>query len=191
MPLMDGYQATAIIRNELKLTTPIIALTANAIKGENKKCLKAGMNDYISKPFNEANLVQTIAKWIGINVELVEKSTEFKAQQTVLFSLKMIRDIANGNEAFVKKVIRTFIDQMQVSLNEMQVAITNNDFDLLYLHSHKSKTNIDTLLIDSLKAEIRTLEKMASDKMINEETKRIFNKVETTMALVLEKLSAL
>jgi len=191
MPLMDGYQATYIVRNELKLTTPIIALTANAIKGENKKCLKAGMNDYISKPFNEANLVQTIAKWIGINVELVEKSTEFKAQETALFSLKMIRDIANGNEAFVKKVIRTFIDQMKVSLNEMQVAITNNDFDLLYLHSHKSKTNIDTLLIDSLKAEIRTLEKMASDKMINEETKRIFNKVETTMALVLEKLNAL
>lgn len=57
MPEMDGYQATKVIRNELKAPlseTPIMAMTAHALSQEKDKCLHAGMNDYISKPF-EAN----------------------------------------------------------------------------------------------------------------------------------------
>ncbi|TXD49589.1 MULTISPECIES: response regulator [unclassified Polaribacter] len=46
MPTLNGYQASEIIRKELKLELPIIALTANVMKGEKERCLKAGMNDY-------------------------------------------------------------------------------------------------------------------------------------------------
>lgn len=56
MPRMNGYEATAIIRKELKNNIPIIAMTANAMAGEREKCLSFGMNDYISKPIN-ANLL--------------------------------------------------------------------------------------------------------------------------------------
>lgn len=65
MPIMGGIEATAIIRNELKLTIPIIALTARAIKGDDKECLNAGMDDYVSKPFNESELVNKISKLIN------------------------------------------------------------------------------------------------------------------------------
>lgn len=64
MPIMGGIEATAIIRTKLKLTTPIIALTARAIKGDDKECLNAGMDDYVSKPFNESDLVNKILKLI-------------------------------------------------------------------------------------------------------------------------------
>jgi PAS domain S-box-containing protein len=56
MPVMNGYEAATIIRNELKNNIPIIAMTAHAMAGEREKCLSLGMNDYISKPIN-ANLL--------------------------------------------------------------------------------------------------------------------------------------
>lgn len=65
MPLLNGYQASEIIRQELKLDLPIIALTANAMKGEKEKCLEFGLNDYLSKPFDEENFLKVISNWIS------------------------------------------------------------------------------------------------------------------------------
>ena len=63
MPEMDGYTATSVIRNELNLHIPIIAMTAHAMMGEKEKCLQLGMNDYISKPLKETILYNIIAQY--------------------------------------------------------------------------------------------------------------------------------
>jgi CheY-like chemotaxis protein len=63
MPVLNGYQATAQLRQALRLATPIVALTANAIVGERDKCLAAGMNDYLTKPFEEVPLLKMVYKW--------------------------------------------------------------------------------------------------------------------------------
>ena len=67
MPIMDGWQATSRIRERkaLNATTPIIAVTANAMKGDRDKCIAAGMNDYISKPVERRRLFETISKWVS------------------------------------------------------------------------------------------------------------------------------
>nr|WP_262712586.1 response regulator [Polaribacter sp. IC063] len=65
MPILNGYKASEVIRGELNLEVPIIALTANVMKGEKAKCLEAGMNDYLSKPFDEEQFLQIITTWIG------------------------------------------------------------------------------------------------------------------------------
>jgi signal transduction histidine kinase/DNA-binding response OmpR family regulator len=68
MPNMDGITATKNIREELDLKElPIIALTANAMKGDREKCLAAGMNDYISKPIEPDELYRTLCKWLVNN----------------------------------------------------------------------------------------------------------------------------
>jgi PAS domain S-box-containing protein len=64
MPVQNGYEATAQLRQELQLTVPIVALTANAIVGERAKCLAAGMNDYLTKPFQEIALLKMVYKWV-------------------------------------------------------------------------------------------------------------------------------
>lgn len=64
MPVMDGYEATKIIRGEMKITTPIIALTAHVFKEEIQKCKDIGMNDYVPKPFEAKKLRETIQKWV-------------------------------------------------------------------------------------------------------------------------------
>ncbi len=68
MPIMDGYQATAEIRAYETARglprTPIIALTASAIEGDRQRCLDAGMDDYLSKPFTQVGLMQAVEKWL-------------------------------------------------------------------------------------------------------------------------------
>jgi CheY-like chemotaxis protein len=63
MPVMDGFEATRVIRSELGLADlPIIALTANAMANDRAQCLAAGMNEHVGKPFNMAQLVEVLLK---------------------------------------------------------------------------------------------------------------------------------
>lgn len=65
MPIMDGFEATKNIRElEDDKHTPIIALTALAMKGDDELCLNAGMDDYISKPYDLPTLRATLSKWV-------------------------------------------------------------------------------------------------------------------------------
>ncbi|MFW2368476.1 MAG: response regulator, partial [Desulforhopalus sp.] len=68
MPVMDGYEAAVAIRHLErerggKTHIPIIALTANALKGDRAKCLKAGMDDYLSKPFKQDEILAILETW--------------------------------------------------------------------------------------------------------------------------------
>jgi len=67
MPVMDGYEATAEIRKNEQdgKRVPIVAMTASAMAGDDKKCLAAGMDDYISKPVARSVLFETLNKWVG------------------------------------------------------------------------------------------------------------------------------
>ncbi|MCP4699535.1 MAG: response regulator, partial [Gammaproteobacteria bacterium] len=65
MPEMDGYEATRLIRNNPRYEKlPVIAMTANVLKGDKEKCLAAGMNDYVAKPIDVEQLFAVLAKWI-------------------------------------------------------------------------------------------------------------------------------
>lgn len=69
MPMLDGFETTEILRNEMRIMIPIIALTANAINGERDQCLALGMNEYVSKPFQPELLYKKILNVTGDNDE--------------------------------------------------------------------------------------------------------------------------
>ena len=69
MPEMDGYEATKMIRNPaskvLNHNIPVVAMTANAMKGDREKCIEAGMDDYLAKPVNPQEIYDMLEKWIS------------------------------------------------------------------------------------------------------------------------------
>ncbi|HKL35698.1 MAG TPA: response regulator [Salegentibacter sp.] len=66
MPVKNGYETTKIIRNQLRLSTPIVALTANFMAAERQKCKEVGMDDYLAKPFQKKQLFEKIEKWVNV-----------------------------------------------------------------------------------------------------------------------------
>ena len=82
MPEMDGFETTRRIRShESGQTIPIVALTANAMKGDREKCLEAGMDDYLSKPFTADSLKAVLDKWAqGRAQNVIDFATEAKAR---------------------------------------------------------------------------------------------------------------
>ncbi|MDD2061275.1 response regulator [Pseudomonas sp. GD03860] len=65
LPILDGYEATRRIRQLPQAAAmPIIALTANALQGDRERCLNAGMNDYLAKPFKRTDLQQILLRWL-------------------------------------------------------------------------------------------------------------------------------
>lgn len=69
MPVMDGYEASQIMRRKLGLDTPIIGVTANVFKDDIEKCIRAGMNDHLGKPYIESQLAAKINKWVMAETE--------------------------------------------------------------------------------------------------------------------------
>jgi CheY-like chemotaxis protein len=71
MPHMDGFEATSEIRKldaALRMRTPVVALTANAMKGDRERCLNAGMDGYVSKPLRASELLAVMAEVVGSDV---------------------------------------------------------------------------------------------------------------------------
>ncbi len=146
MPEMDGYEATHAIRslekqNNLK-RVPIIAFTANAMKGDSDKCIDAGMDDYISKPVKRDELENMLLKWLKRDEEVV--ISEYAAS-TVKRHKETINEEAFENlkallgEQFVVVVDR-YLQDSQAYIDQIQQAADENDFDQLTRITHKLKS---------------------------------------------------
>ncbi len=110
MPGMDGYQATKAIQSDnasLNKETPIVALTANAMKGDREKCLEAGMSDYLSKPLRVPELEQVLRRWLGGSKEGPKDSE--------LIDLSIIREAFDLND---ERALASFLAAFVESLNE-------------------------------------------------------------------------
>ncbi len=157
MPVMDGLEATRIIRKSFKSPKkdiPIIAFTANAIKGEKEDYMEIGMDDYISKPFIPDELHNLISKYHLPISEEVENPI-FTAPYADLTYLKSISD---GNREFLNDIISTFIAQTPPLLSEMNDAVTDKNWTKVGDLAHKLKPNLTLLGMNQLSALVLSIE---------------------------------
>lgn len=165
MPGMDGIEATRYIRTQLLEPTksvPIIAMTASALSGEKEKCYNAGMNDYISKPFNPLTLYKKIVRWSGfddINFENdLESKINVRENGTKLIDLGMINERANGDIEYIKDMIKMFIDLMPEYLNELKEYHITKNWEELGKQAHKMKTPVAYFGVEELRELLSNME---------------------------------
>ncbi|UOQ78921.1 response regulator [Hymenobacter sp. 5516J-16] len=144
MPILDGYGATAALRQQLKLTTPIVALTANAIKGEREKCLAAGMNAYLAKPFQEAELLQVVSEWVVPQTQSVTPvpTPSVTPASAALYQIDDLLKVGQGDQSFVTFMLETFVESSEELLLEMAQALQDGNVVRLKSAAHTLKPGL-------------------------------------------------
>ena len=171
MPEMDGIEATQFIRKKLPApicTTPIIAMTASALIGEEEKCIEAGMNDYISKPFNPNDLFNKI-------IRLVPQELKTEIDKTI--DLTLLRKRAEGDNEYLKEIFETYITEMPIYLKELNEFIAQKDWDGIRKQAHKMKSPIALVGAVKLKLLLEKIELNALSESKRPELIALFEEV--------------
>lgn len=185
MPEMDGIEATQILRENMGVKTPIIALTANAFKSEIDKCISIGMDDYITKPFAEESLINIIEKHIGRQ----KNQSDAVKVRAMPYDLTGIQKLGQGDEAFIKKIITLFITQTQEMIPMIDLAFNNQNFAEIARLVHKLRPSVEAVGIASISEEMRELEVSAKEQsMESSKMYSLFEKIKNILIEAIEQM---
>jgi CheY-like chemotaxis protein len=195
MPEMDGFEATRRIRawearqsgpGHAPPRIPIVALTANAITGDRERCLAAGMDDYVSKPFTQAQLHETIARWTGVDTDSStatpaadsppsggSPAAPIEASATSggaveggpldPSALQSIREIeSSSGQPLVARVIDAYLQESPEILSQLRQVIQSGDAAKLRQLAHKWKSSNANLGAHGLAARCKRLEELGA-----------------------------
>ncbi len=169
MPEMDGYEATGIIRKEMQLNTPIIALTANATIADFEKCLKCGMNGYLSKPYKPKDLFDKIAEVMAYKMNVdkgnrIDVTAERKSPNENLFQLSHLKEQVNGKMNVVKQLIDIFIEDTPKDFILLENGISDEDFSSIEKVSHQLVSTFSIIGISPAIKLLKSMELNAREK---------------------------
>jgi PAS domain S-box-containing protein len=166
MPEINGFETTKLIRsNPSKAisTVPIIAITAAVLSDVKARVLEAGMDDYISKPFNPSELYQKVSKYASKAVQggIAELSISNPATDKapkVLADFSYLEMLTDEQNEFIINALEMFLQHMTEFISGLEEAINNHDLELYKFHTHKMKSTYNTLGIYAYKELIRDSE---------------------------------
>ncbi len=170
MPEMDGYTATREIRKRegQDRHTPIIAMTANALRGEQEKCLAAGMDDYVTKPVDPEQLYRVVAQWITqtptheahspaavspivINDGVDDFANDFSdtnrvvLDQGVLVNLRKLQQVSGSTHDLLTMLVGHFVQDTPSKLAKLKEAVSQDRAVDLEMSAHSLKGSCGNL----------------------------------------------
>lgn len=169
MPVLDGIETSRSIRNTLKepnKSVPIIAFTANALKGDRDKYLDVGMNNYISKPFMPDELFNIMIQ----HYQPSDSKDDSKSDKEKLTDLSQLRKMSNNDESFVNEMVESFVEKTPEMLQVLNDYCDINDWAKVGAQAHKLKSSLAFMGVDSVKELVIKIEQ---DGMNNENTDQL------------------
>ena len=153
MPEMDGFEATAMIRapdsKVLNRKVPIVAMTANAMKGDREACLEAGMDDYLSKPVKKGDLSMVLEKWLkpeGTEQNAGDTSAEASAEKTgglqgatLLFDKAELLDNLDGDVDTAQSILEAALTEIQKDVKMLREYYEKEDIQEIRFKAHTIK----------------------------------------------------
>ena len=172
MPVMDGFEATRMIRQrekqEHKKHIPIIAMTANAIEGDKKCCLDAGMDDYMTKPINSGTVAKMLSQWLAEEdnneeIELFTLNTDKTVSDEPPIDRQRLRALFDDDIEIISELLDVFCESLESLKTTLSSAVdTRSDTLKAIAHEIKgSSYNVGALTLATLAEQ---LEKIAVEK---------------------------
>jgi PAS domain S-box-containing protein len=203
MPVMDGVSATIEIRKDAKNNLlPIVAMTANAMQQDRKKCAEAGMNDHVAKPIDPNKLFRALLKWIKPkqNMNSSEKTMQSVAQKTTSkqdndFPVIDGLDVELGLKRVIGKkplylnMLKKYVTNQLNTSNELRAALAKNDYETAERVAHSAKGVSGNIGASNLQAMAAEIEEMIHARL---EIDNIFAKIfafETAQNAMIESLN--
>jgi two-component system, sensor histidine kinase and response regulator len=144
MPDMDGLEATRLIRDSGSAVqnhlVPVIAMTASAMKGDREMCLKAGMDDYISKPITPADISRALERWTTqLPDEITGRTVVNEVQTGKVFDKLALLERVGGDNDICNDILKTFLADIPVRIKEMEDAYDRGEMEILRRGAHTVK----------------------------------------------------
>jgi two-component system sensor histidine kinase/response regulator len=172
MPEIDGLEATRCIRALEKVTgrhTPIVAMTAHAMTGDRELCLVNGMDDYISKPFEKAKLLEVISRAFQSFSSAIHSSEsksntkdededEKEDQPKSIFTREKLLELVDGDEELLQNLIALFTQDTPIILEAIGKAILDRDSERLAAAAHKLSGSLGAVRAEAARELVLHLE---------------------------------
>ena len=143
MPVVDGLEATKYIRNELKMTIPIIGLSANAMREEVEICKQAGMNDYLVKPYSERVLVEIMKKWS--TEVMATESTKDGNEVAEELDLSVLKQYVGNDIDALRDIVAGYLKHLPPQLDRLELALVGSDVLALRHELHQLKASMEII----------------------------------------------
>ena len=170
MPVMDGFSATAAIREKEQATghhIPIIAMTANAMKGDRERCLEVGMDDYIPKPIRAKQLYETVER-IAQTSGPCHHGHDARADQDQPLDVAEALDRTGGDREMLKELAALFFEECPSLLKQIRHAIENRDPSELRQAAHALKSAVGVFAAVPASEAAWQLESMGRNKNLDD-----------------------
>jgi len=210
MPVMDGYEATRQIRKDAKLKDiPIIAMTAHAMKGDEEKCLKAGMNGYISKPVSQDMLFSALWKELknrkkpdlsGTKTKVLDRGSDkniLETGQGILppdlpgINIKKALNELQLEVVVFKRILAGFLKNNHDTMEKIKDAFNGKEHDRLLRLAHNIKGSSANIGAMELSAAAKALEDEGREEKPEEIISELIDNLEAALNQVLESLKIL
>lgn len=165
MPDMDGFEATAAIRHQNQQNgthTPIIAITAHAMKGDRERCLSAGMDDYITKPIKPDILKKVLDQWLP-PIPAPSESAPALPPPKASFNLQAALDQVEGDRDLLSEMATLFLAEYPRFVQQLHQAIADHDLATVNYVAHTLKGSVGNFVDEEAAAAAFILEKMGRE----------------------------